>query len=327
MKKNCYIESGLDKLVQEIENMLANDKHDVIMASAKKQFNSLLKKTETMLNIQLKALLTPIDKLNEDYKTFRKSMDIMKRDKGDFEILVNGKIKQLQEYVTESLYDFAGNMLKRFSMEIDASRNELFDKLETGGIGLVHDDYIKEIESAYETVKVKLENEIVERFRKILTEYSQGSNRFLNELANNFTEHSLFDFRELIGTFDLNVLTSFYFRFDKNYNPSYLARKLLKKAAFIFIPKKITKNIKEDLKRNIDMNTGRINYDINYKIQESFRKFNSILNEKLDETLNMLDNIISETIKNKSKTEDMISGRIKYISEGLEKLSLFKMEN
>jgi len=326
-KEALLQKSGIYQLQQEIEDMLETDKHEVIMASARNQLDSMLNKTETMLNIQLKALLTPIDKLNEDYKNFLSSIEIMKRDKGDFEILINGKVKQLQEYVTESLYNFAEKLLKKFYKDIDENKKLLFEKFVNGGIEFVHGEYIKEIEDTYASIKIKLENEIVERFHKILTEYSKGSNRFLNELANNFAEHSLFDFSDLLKTFDLNILTSFYFRFDKNYNPFYLRKTILVKVASILIPKIITNNVKEDLERNIDMNTGRINYDINYKIQESFRKFNSLLNEKLDETLTMLNNIISDTINQKGKTEELISGQIKFISDGLEKLSSFRSNN
>lgn len=319
-----YRKSGFERLVEEIEKILAKEKHNVILASAKNQYVSFIEKIETILNMQLKILLTPIEKLNNDYKEFLNSMQIMKKEKGDFEILINGKIKQLQEYVTETLYGLANNLIKRFYAELDKNAQKLFNSLDIGGIEQVHQNYLKEIEYIYSSVKAKLEKEVVERFQNILTEYSQGSNKFLNELVKNFSSNSLFDFQELISSFDLNIQTSFYFKFDKNYNPFYLSKKIYRKIAYELFRKKIIRKVKEDLHRNIDMNIGRINYDINYKIQESFRKFNSLLNEKLDETLKMLDNFISETINRKEKTEDVVSEQVKFINEQLFKLSTLK---
>jgi hypothetical protein len=85
--------------------------------------------------------------------------------------------------------------------------------------------------------------------------------------------------------------------------------------------------LKENIKRNIDMNTGRVNYDINYKIQESFRKFSFELNEKIEITLNMLTKIISDIIKRKENAEDSVAKQVKYLSNKIEILSLINNNN
>jgi len=277
-----------------------------------------------LINIQLKALLTPIEKLNEDYIEFLNSLQIMKKDKGDFEILINGKIKQLQGYVTKELYEFANELYHGFCNDIDENTSDLMDNIKSGGIDSIYKKYFRKIEQSYEPLKLKLENEIVEKFHNILIEYSHGSNRFLNELVKNFSNASLFEFKDLVETFDLKIITVFYFLFDKGYNPFYLSNRFLRKFALQIFRKEIIKSIKESFKRNIDMSTGRINYDINYKIQESFRKFSFDFNNKIEDTLNTLGNIISDTISKKEQTEDSISPQVEYLSERLEKLSLIR---
>jgi len=320
-------ESGFDSLLNQIEMMLNNDKHDVILASAKNQFNTLLSKTETLLNIQMKALLTPLDKLNEDYSEFLKSLQIMRKDKGDFEILINGKIKQLQDYVTNQLYDFAKKLYSEFCHDIDQNTSDLMDNIKSGRIDAVYTKYFRKIEQSYEPLKLKLEKDVVERFHNILIEYSNGSNRFLNELVKNFSNASLFEFKDLVETFDLKIITVFYFLFDKGYNPFYLSNRFFRKFALQVFRKKIIKSIKESFKRNIDMSTGRINYDINYKIQESFRKFSFEFNNKMDDTLITLEKIITDTIRKKEQAEDSISDRLVYLSAKLNKLKLIKDEH
>ncbi len=325
--KEIYSRSGLDSLASEIERMLAKDKQDVIAASAKNQFNSLLGKTETLLNIQLKALITPIEELSKNYEEFLGSMEIMKKDKGDFEILINGKVKQLQEFVTNTLYGFAETLYNNFCDDLNKNSSNFYAKLKSTGIDSVYTEYFKEIEHSFEPLKLKLEKEIVERFHNILTEYSQGSNRFLNELVKNFSIDSLFEFKDLVEVFDLKVITVFYFQYDKSYNPFYLSNGFLRDYTLRLFKTKIITRLKENVRRNIDMNTGRVNYDINYKIQESFKKFSFDFNNKIEATLNMLAQIISDTINRKLTAEDSVSKQVEYLTNRLEKLALIKNTN
>ncbi len=313
--------SGFQLLVDKIESMLKAYKKNVIFASTKNQLDNLILKTDAFLKIKLKTLLTPIDELNADYDKMHNSLEIMHKEKDDFEILIQGKIKKLQEYVTSTLYDFADNLFKNYSDELNKNLSGLIDDLRIYGSKIINDKYFPSIEQSYEPLKEKLEKEIIERFHNILYEYSQGSNRFLNELFKIFAGQSLFNFQEVVDKFDLKIFTVFYFYFENNYNPVYLKVNLLKKTILRMIHKKINSNVKEVLKQNIDMNTGRINYDINYKIQESFRKFSINLNNKITETLNLLLNIIQDTIQKKKETETSISQDEKFLTQQINKLA------
>lgn len=320
-------ESRIEQLVKEIEDMLASYKHDVIITSARNQFDSMLKKISTILNIHLNALGTPIEELNRNYEEFLNSLEIMRKEKGDFEILINGKVKQLQEYVTNTLYEFAKILYNNFCDDFEKDSVNFFNKLKSEGIELVHKIYFNKIEQSFEELKLNLEKKIVDRFHNILIEYSQGSNRFLNELVKNFSNTSIFEFKDLVDVFDLKILTVFYFQFDRSYNQFCLSNIFIRNYSPKFFRSKILKQLKENIKRNIDMNTGRVNYDINYKIQESFRKFSFELNEKIEITLNMLTKIISDIIKRKENAEDSVAKQVKYLSNKIEILSLINNNN
>lgn len=320
-------ESRIEQLVKEIEDMLASYKHDVIITSARNQFDSMLKKISTMLNIHLNALGTPIEELNRNYEEFLNSLEIMRKEKGDFEILINGKVKQLQEYVTNTLYEFAKILYNNFCDDVEKDSVNFFNKLKSEGIELVHKIYFNKIEQSFEELKLNLEKKIVDRFHNILIEYSQGSNRFLNELVKNFSNTSIFEFKDLVDVFNLKILTFFYFQFDRSYNQFCLSNIFIRNYSPKFFRSKILKQLKENIKRNIDMNTGRVNYDINYKIQESFRKFSFELNEKIEITLNMLTKIISDIIKRKENAEDSVAKQVKYLSNKIEILSLINNNN
>ncbi|MFZ5947591.1 MAG: dynamin family protein [Stygiobacter sp.] len=320
-------ESRIEQLVKEIEDMLASYKHDVIITSARNQFDSMLKKISTILNIHLNALGTPIEELNRNYEEFLNSLEIMRKEKGDFEILINGKVKQLQEYVTNTLYEFAKILYNNFCDDFEKDSVNFFNKLKSEGIELVHKIYFNKIEQSFEELKLNLEKKIVDRFHNILIEYSQGLNRFLNELVKNFSNTSIFEFKDLVDVFDLKILTVFYFQFDRSYNQFCLSNIFIRNYSPKFFRSKILKQLKENIKRNIDMNTGRVNYDINYKIQESFRKFSFELNEKIEITLNMLTKIISDIIKRKENAEDSVAKQVKYLSNKIEILSLINNNN
>jgi small GTP-binding protein len=150
-------ESRIEQLVKEIEDMLASYKHDVIITSARNQFDSMLKKISTMLNIHLNALGTPIEELNRNYEEFLNSLEIMRKEKGDFEILINGKVKQLQEYVTNTLYEFAKILYNNFCDDVEKDSVNFFNKLKSEGIELVHKIYFNKIEQSFEELKLNLE--------------------------------------------------------------------------------------------------------------------------------------------------------------------------
>lgn len=313
--------SGIQLLIDTIESMLKAEKKNVIFTSTKNQLNNLILKTDAFLKIKLKTLLTPIDELNADYDKVHYSLEIMHKEKDDFEILIQGKIKNLQEYVTSTLYDFADNLFKYYSDELNKNLSGLIDDLRIHGSKIINDKYFTSIEQSYEPLKEKLEKEIIERFHNILYEYSQGSNSFLNELFKIFSGQLLFNFQEVVDKFDLKIFTVFYFYFENNYKPVYLKIKLFRNTILRMFRKKINSKVKEVLKQNIDMNTGRINYDINYKIQESFRNFSINLNNKITETLNLLLNIIQDTIHKKKETETSISEDEKFLTQQINKFS------
>ena len=312
--------SGFKALTDEIGAMLLADKHEVLAASAHNQLNSLLHKTETLLQIQLRALLTPIEKLNDDYTEFVNSVEMMKKDRGDFTILMNGKVKQLQDYVRTALYGFGEELFKKFCSDINADKGAFFRDIAARGIVPVHEEYLRSIEESFEPLKTRLEAEIVEKFQNIVTEYANGSNRFLKELVRNFSDQSLFELRDLVEVFDLKIITVFYFYFDKTYSPFYLVVSPLRKIALHLFRKRIIRQFQDSLKRNIEMNTGRIAYDITYKMQESFRNFTFKLGNTIDETLGTLSDIISETISRKKETEESVSEKVRYLSSKLEQL-------
>ncbi len=316
--------SGFHSLISEIEKMLSYEKYEVIAISAKNQFNIIHNKTEALISMRLKAFLTPVEKLNEDYQAFLISLQTMQKDKADFEILIKGKVKQLQDNVTQTINDFADALKKEIDSVIDNERKEVISSLKKNGLDIIYEKYFADIEKNYEPLKKKMEIDVVQTFKNILKEYARGSSSFFNELIKNFAIQSLFDLHDLLETFNLKIYTSFYFYFEKSYDPFYLKTKTIRNFIFPLVADKVIKHIKRTINDNISKNASRINYDINYRIQESFIQFNFDLKNKIEETLKTLKNIISDTINKKTEAEVSVSKKVNYLSALLDKLKLIK---
>lgn len=325
--KRLIEKSGIQNIIEEINSLLKNDKAEILSKSSLNRFNSILNQVNLFLNIQLQTLKTPIDKLQQQYSEFEKSLKTMYDSKDDFDILILGKIQQLQEYVTETIYDYGKNLYNSIEQKINNNISDYIAEIKKNGIIELQEQLFNYIEISFDPLKEKLENDVVARFKNILKDYSKGSNRFINELVKNLSELGTIHFEELISTFNLQIITCFYYSFQAAKLPSVFRYRFIRKVTpNYFIVKKILKLLKESILRNIDMNCGRINYDISYKIQESFREFKYTLNKEIENIINLMRQIIEKTIEQKLYAEKEVENNIKNLSEKLKNLFSLKEE-
>ena len=320
-------ESGIQNIIDEINSLLKNDKTEILSKSSLNRFNSILNQVNLFLEVQLQTLKTPIDKLQQQYSEFENSLKTMYESKDDFDILILGKVKQLQDYVTETIYDYGKKLYNSIEQKVSINIYDYLEEIKKNGIIELQEQLFNYIEKSFDPLKEKLENEVIEKFQNILKDYSKGSNRFINELVKNLSELGTIHFEELISTFNLQIATCFYYSFQTAKLPSIFRYRFIRKITpNNFLAKVILNLLKENIMRNIDMNCGRINYDIRYKIQESFREFKYTLNKEIENIINLMRQIIKKTIEQKLYAEKEVENNIKNLTEKLKNLLLIKEE-
>jgi small GTP-binding protein len=310
---------GIHFLRNQILSLAQRDKQQILQQSGMRQFRALKNELTSLLQLKLDSLLMPVKELEQRQQQFKNSVSLMQGQKDEFQILISGKIKQLDQYIHETV----NRIKKEVALEIDEKIEKEISKKTFLKDPVTIYSFQKEINqlvlSRFGETKEKMETEAKQHFHNLLQQYSSRSQSFLNELAKNLSALMGLDFDLIAGKFDLDVYTSFYLTLEGGEQPIDFGTGLF--GAFISSSKKekrMAEKMKEHFHTVINTNTASIIYDLQYKIQESFRKFNYDLNNRLKELLAGIENILEETLREKNKTTGEISEETKTIREKIE---------
>jgi hypothetical protein len=285
--------------------------------ATRKRYRWLYQQLQMQLKLKTDSLLMPLNELEQKQEKLRSSISIMQEQKDEFESIIKGKIKILQDQI-DSMVNKESAAIKnpiyeQLNRQTDIIKKEMLVKIQN--------EIDQFILKRYEQVKTQLEELTKQQFKNLLQQYSTRSQSFLNELAMHLTSLLGISFDMIADKFDLNVYTSFYLSLDSGLgiiNPdNFLLNKLLPAPVR---KRKLINKLKEHYNNIIIRNSASIAYDLIYKIQESFRKFNYDLNNRLKELLENIQAIITDTIQRKNRAENIIEDEITDLNERLYKM-------
>ena len=314
--------SNIGKVKQVIFDLLNNEKEEIFIKATKSRFIKVLNEAKSLIAFKIRTLKMPAEQLDEKLSQFQKSIEVMKTEKDEFDILMEGKIKRLQEYVEEET-DKLGNILnEKIEKEFNENFTEVVEKIKELSPEEFQIEYFSAIREDFDKLKKSLEKDVIEKFKTLLNKYGEGSNKFLSELIATLPEFTGLKFEALSDIFDLDIYTGFYYNFSAQPIPLGLNNKSIrKKMPAAVIKKTLLNKILKNFKEKIISNTASVKYDINYRIQESFLQFKFDLNNKLDSVLKSLEKILIETIEEKKKTESEVAKELALYEEKLNVLN------
>ncbi len=314
--------SNIGKVKQVIFDLLNNEKEEIFIKATKSRFIKVLNEAKSLIAFKIRTLKMPAEQLDEKLSQFQKSIEVMKTEKDEFDILMEGKIKRLQEYVEEET-DKLGNILnEKIEKEFNENFIEVVAKIRELSPEEFQIEYFSAIHEDFDKLKKSLEKDVIEKFKTLLNKYGEGSNKFLSELIATLPEFTGLKFEALSDIFDLDIYTGFYYNFSAQPIPLGLNNKSIrKKMPAAVIKKTLLNKILKNFKEKIISNTASVKYDINYRIQESFLQFKFDLNNKLDSVLKSLEKILIETIEEKKKTESEVVKELALYEEKLNVLN------
>ena len=313
--------SNIEKVKEGIFNILADQKDAILKQTTFLRVRNILLESESLLNFKLKTLQMPSELLDEKLNQFRKSLIIMRENKDEFDILMDGKIKQLKEYVSKQADQLGDKIVVKLKKDIKENENEILDELRGADLNDFQNKYFESIKNEFDKLKTNLENEVIDRFKKLLQKYGEGSNEFMKELINSLTDLMNMNFDTLANIFDLNIYTTFYYNFKAEPIPLGLNNKLIRhKMPKTVLRKAILEKLVNNFVEKVNSNASRIKYDINYRIQESFIQFKFDLNQKLDSILKNLESILNKTLQDKKKQQYEIEDELSQLKSRLIKL-------
>ncbi len=323
--KHLTVLSRINEVKNGILNLLEVQKEQILIKSTAFRFLKILEEAEALIRFKLNTLKMPAKILDEKLEQFKKSVEVMKNEKDEFDILMEGKVKQLKDFVSAEAEKLGNTLVKNIKTDFSDNLENNLMKIRNADLNNFQIEYFKIIQSEFDEMKEKLEKEVIERFKNLLRKYGDGSNSFLSELMNNLTDLSDFKFDSLTKVFNLDIYTGFYYNFSAEPIPLGLNNiNIRKKMPKSVLRKTILNKILQNFIERINSNTANVKYDINYRIQESFLKFKYDLNQKLDSLLKNLEDILKQTISDKQKAESEIEEELNMYDVKLKKIEQIK---
>jgi small GTP-binding protein len=311
--------NNLTGLKNELQSLGGNEKEALLKSSSSHQLKLLCRQAVLQIQFIADAYLLPLNELESRRSHLTASIQLMNEQKDEFESIVNGKIKLLQQNIHDDVND-ESNALQAIISNIIKGVNDT-NKLTLHALQKQLDDIII---TTFDHVKNEWELKAKVHFKHLLQQYGQRSQSFLHELSENLSAYLGQSLELFSEQFDLNAYTSFYLTLDSGLSAvdntlSFFDRLF----SSSFQRRKIYSKWQQHYNELIVRNTASIIYDLIYKIQESFRKFNYDLTGKMNNILKHMERSVEEVIANKTKTEILNANAIKDIGTRLNQLKTF----
>ncbi len=316
-------EGNIRQLSSRILELVSEEKKEILEQSILSRYEFLRNELKNQVQFILKMKLMPLDELEQKKDILLASVKIMSQQKEEFESIMEGKIKSLQQNIQQAVNEEGKLLANTVNQQIndipnpdEKSYSDLNEKLKVTLLNRLN--FMKE----------SLEVRTKESFKDLLIQTAGKSENFFHELATNMDAYLGMDFRLISEKFDLDIYTSFYLTVSSSSDVESLKLPVFHK----FLPssirkKKLIKRFKDHYNRIIVTDTAAIGYDLHYKIQESFRKFNYELKNMLEELLENLQNKIEESISSKKINQQASEAEIKILNETIENLDLLAEKN
>ncbi|MCL6525004.1 MAG: dynamin family protein [Thermoflavifilum sp.] len=313
---------AIHSLIQQLHRLLQEEKSQIIEKSLQNQYRLLHHQIAMQLRLQKETLLMPVAELEKKQQQLEQSLLRMQNQKAEFESLVNGRIKSIQQQVDKSIQSLTQQWREQLQQKYIYQADHTWTEILQQGMVTYQEQQTYALIQSLEQVKKTLEQNTREQFRELLEEYASRSQSFLQELTQYL--HSLLgiDFHLIANRFDLDVYTSFYFDYGKGLSVQYLSSPFWIKWLPANLRKKYyLRKLYDHYQQLITINASGMIYDLQYKIQESFRKFNYDLHEHLHQLIHRIQEIIQETWTHRAQSASHIQDRVDALETRLVQLS------
>lgn len=300
-------ESGLPDFEMVLENFLMKEKGTMLLLSGAKKGLQLINEIAFNLELELKALQTPVEELLKKVEILQEKINKVHQEQKDMNYVLEGETKNLFDRLNEEFSKFKEGKARDLEKRLD----KFFE--ENKGLGSQElskkmDEYV--ISLVIEEVDLWREKQIehFEKSYKVITQrLAEKSKEMVDALLK--TASDLFDmeFRPVSAIEALDPGGYFYYKTERESGfflpkPANLIRLLPGGMA-----KKIILNeSKKHLEQQFDRQCGRVRYNLYEKLQNSFRRYKNNMDEYINALIEGMKKAIEKGTELKAKGEKEI---------------------
>ena len=318
--------SGIEDFLAELNRFLMEEKGNVLLEAVTKHILKALMQTEFEIDLEIKSMKMPLGELEEKLKLFEEKKTEILQKKSDFEILLEGEIKNLiKNVLEEDINNHKKQLTTALQKELEKKYlenkklplNELYKTLEDAVIG--------EIKLAFDKWMPKEDEKLSKMFEKICNRFSIDVDNIIEELVT-FASELFGENREFIKTEAVwEMKSDFYYRFKRES----LMIDALSTTFTMMLPKfigdKVLLNkLKNYLVTAVDMQSGNIRYDFAERLNKSKVRFKWEMFDKISSAVEGIENAIKKGIDKKDKSELEIKAREEVLLDLKSKIQAYK---
>ena len=281
-------ESRLLEFDKVLGDFLLQEKGKTVLRSALNNTRKLLSDEEFAIELERKAIATPLEALEQKIQLFQEKMEAVRRDREDNAYYFEGEVKRLTDIVDRDLERLKKEKIPKLFKDLESTAEKHRHKNTP--------EYVKFMEKAlHDTIIRTFDDWIIQEEDRLNQEYARVSKRFsdrTNEIIDAIVNASAELFELKLERFTseeaLSSDSRFYYMlgdppkfFDLEGALDFFSQKILPKGLSQGM---VLRDLQKKLPEKIDMNCGRVRWDFTNRINQSFRKFRWDLNLKIDAT-------------------------------------------
>jgi hypothetical protein len=297
--------SGLPLFDKVLEDFLLKAKGKTILLNALNSARNLLADEEMAIELESRAIGTPLDELEGKIKVFQSKMDSVKQDREDTRYYFEGEINRLIDLLDRDLERLKDREIPRLLDELEATGKSHEDRKVSDYVRLMESALHDGVVQTFDEWMMREEDRLNREYARISRRYSERTNEVIEAIVSASAE--LFDITlERVETHEaLSSDSGLYYMtgdppkfFDLEGAFDFFSQKILPRRLSKGM---VLKDMRNKLPQKIDQNCGRVRWDFMDRIKKSFMNFRWDLNLKIDATEESIKGAIDKAFELKSQ--------------------------
>ncbi|MCG6917662.1 MAG: dynamin family protein [Deltaproteobacteria bacterium] len=323
-------ESRLSEFDKVLGDFLLKEKGKTVLHSALNNTRKLLSDEEFAIELERKAIATPLEALEQKIQLFQEKMELVRRDREDNTYYFEGEVKRLTDMLDRDLERLKKVEIPKLLKELEATGEKHQHKNTSEYVKLMEKELHDTIIRTFDDWIIREEERLNQEYGRVSKRFSDRTNEIIDAIVNASAELFELKLERFTSEETISSDSRFYYMlgdppkfFDLEGALDFFSQKILPKGLSQVM---VLKDLQKKLPEKIDMNCGRVRWDFTNRIKQSFLKFRWDLNLKIDATEEGISRAIDKAIELKKASTAEVKKVTTLIDEQWEQLQSIKQQ-
>lgn len=316
-------QSCLPEFSEALNRFLMEEKGKILILSVTNNLLRIISQSRFELELEMKALATPLEELKEKIKKFEEKKTKVLSEKDDFALLLDGETKKIiKNVLDEDSFAFRKELLLKAGANLEAACRDGGDMSLKKLHRNLEEQIISEVTPAFNVWRAIEDEKLAKTFESACKRLITKIDETVDSLLKFSSELFAVPFDAVKAETLWSTKSGFYYKFKDQPVGIEIVASSLTLLLPKFIGKKIIiKKMKEYLQRVIDMQSGRIGYDFEKRLDKSKLDFRWEMLQRIEATVEGITTAIEKGMNQRSKGEERVEKRKQELSAAEQKLN------